>query len=129
MKHIRIIKLRLPAKQAKMGGELGAILGQYNLNILKFCNEFNVVSQSYQEGLLINVDLLVLEGNSFEIRLRGPSTRSLIDFFSEGEKISLLNLVKIAQINRISGDSAPIKAICKNLISYIKSLPITVAYE
>jgi len=128
-RHIRVIKLQLPAGQAKMGGELGAILGQYNLNILKFCNEFNSVSKIYQPGLSIQVDLLVLPGNAFEIKLRGLATKFLLSSYTETNTITLLNIVKVAQIKQKDGDSAPLKSICKNLVSYLQQKQLTITYE
>ena len=74
---LRIIKLNLPAMTVKMGGELGAMLGQYNLNIIKFCNEFNEVSKIYEKNLLIQTNLLVLPGNVFLIKLNLKTTSNI----------------------------------------------------
>lgn len=127
--NIRIIKLTLSASSVKMGGELGAMLGQYNLNIIKFCNEFNESSKIFEKNLPIKVNLLVLEGNTFKIEFKGPSSTFLLKSFIKKNKIKLMDIYKIALIKKANGDIAPIKSICKNILSIVKVKNYEINYE
>lgn len=127
---LRVIKLNLLASEAKMGGELGAMLGQYNLNIIKFCNEFNEKSKIFENNLPIKINLLVLEGNEFQINFKGPSTTFLLKMYkAKNNTIKLIDIYKIALIKQLMGDIAPLKSICKNILTIVKVKNYSINYE
>lgn len=95
-----VIKLNLIAGAAKMGGELGAILGQHNLNIMQFCKEFNEISKIYELGLPIRVHVKVLEGNSFKIILKGLNSIFLLKNKINNNSILLLDIYRISLIKK-----------------------------
>lgn len=128
-KILRIIKLTLPAQNVKMGGELGAMLGQYNLNIMKFCKEFNDLSIKFEKNFPIKTELMVLEGNTFQIKLKGPSSSFLIKHFLNKNNIHILDIYKISCILSSFNDISSKKSICKNIISSLKSSNKLIKYE
>ena len=113
-----------------MGGELGAVLGQYNLNIIKFCNEFNNISHVYENSLPLKLNLLVLNGNEFHIKILGPTLAFFLKKLEQKSIIQLIDIVKIAIFKNKTGDIASVLSICKNIICYIKNSKVyKVKYE
>ena len=112
----RIIKLNLPAQNAKMGGELGAMLGQHEINIVNFCKKFNKISLSYEKNMLIKVCVYVLDKGEFDIKIKGPSTNFLIKQFSVNNCLSWLNIYKIALIKKKEQPTETL-ILVKNVIS------------
>lgn len=128
-KIIRTIILILSSSNAKMGGELGAMLGQYNLNIVKFCNEFNELSKVYEKNLPIIVHLHVIEGNEFNIELRGPSTSFLAKNLSKKNSLDLLDIYKMSLIQKYNFKNNKIKSFYKVILSSLDSSSLKIIYE
>ena len=123
------INLILPAQAAKMGGDLGAVLGQHGVNIVKFCKDFNELSVNYEYNLPIRTSLILEDKSSFQIKLINPVSTFLIQNFSNEGKISFLDIYKIVLIKKKHEILADEKSIFKNIISTIKSMRYKVIYE
>lgn len=72
-----VMKLQLPAGKATPAPPVGPALGQYGVNIMAFCKEYNDRTAP-QEGTIIPVELTVYEDRSFSFVLKTPPTSELI---------------------------------------------------
>lgn len=71
------IKLLITAGQASPAPPIGPALGQYGVNIMEFCNQFNERSKKRGDDL-IPVVLTVYQDSSFDFIMKKPPTSFLI---------------------------------------------------
>jgi large subunit ribosomal protein L11 len=72
-----IIKLRIPAGKATPAPPVGPALGQYGINIMAFCKEYNERTAS-QEGFIIPAEITVYADNSFSFVTKSPPVSDLL---------------------------------------------------
>jgi len=72
-----VIKLQIPAGKANPAPPVGPALGQYGLNIMAFCKEYNERT-SKQVGSIIPVEITVFEDRSFTFITKTPPTTDLL---------------------------------------------------
>lgn len=72
-----IIKLQIPAGQAKPAPPVGPALGQHGVNIMEFCKTFNARTQD-KAGLVIPVVISVFADRSFTFVTKSPPAASLL---------------------------------------------------
>ena len=72
-----IIKLQIPAGQANPAPPVGSALGQYGINIMAFCKEYNERT-SAQAGSIIPVEITVFDDRSFTFITKTPPTTDLL---------------------------------------------------
>lgn len=70
------IKLNIEAGKANPAPPVGPALGQYGVQIMQFCNEFNERTKG-KEGI-IPAEISVFDNNSFTFILKTPPASSLI---------------------------------------------------
>lgn len=88
------------SNQCKPIAPLGPTLGQFNVNLIEFCNKFNEETKNYINGLNLSINVLKkLKNKEFIFNLKKPSLKSLLEillsnFFQtdEVEKIESLIL-------------------------------------
>jgi len=68
-----IIKLYVPAMEARPGPPLAPILGQHQINIVEFCKEFNKISAIWSPSVPLPVKVRKLEANRFSIAVNSPT--------------------------------------------------------
>src|SRR3970282_913011 len=71
------IKLQIPAGKANPAPPVGPALGQAGVNIMAFCKEFNARTAD-QAGLIIPVEITVLEDRSFTFITKPPPAAVLL---------------------------------------------------
>lgn len=71
------IKLQIPAGQANPAPPVGPALGQYQVNIMQFCQAFNAETQS-QAGTIIPVEITVYEDRSYDFITKTPPAAVLL---------------------------------------------------
>ena len=71
------IKLMIQAGQATPAPPVGPALGQYGVNIVEFCKQFNDKSRSRGNDL-IPVVITVYKDNSFDFIMKNPPTSFLL---------------------------------------------------
>jgi large subunit ribosomal protein L11 len=71
------IKLMIQAGQATPAPPVGPALGQYGVNIMEFCNQFNQKSKGRGNDL-IPVVITVYRDNSFDFIMKSPPTSFLL---------------------------------------------------
>lgn len=84
------IKLALSAGKATSAPPVGPALGQYGINIINFCKEYNLQTQN-QIGLIVPVKLTIYDDKSYTFILKSPPTSILL--------LKALNLKKGAAIH------------------------------
>ena len=76
-KIIGLVKLALNAGKATPAPPVGPALGQYGVNIVMFCKEYNART-SDQIGLVIPVEIIVYEDRTFSFVLKTPPASVLL---------------------------------------------------
>ncbi len=71
------IKLQIKAGQANPAPPVGPALGQYGVNIMEFCKQFNAQTQK-QAGTLTPVEITVYADRSFSFITKTPPASFLI---------------------------------------------------
>ena len=143
-KPIATIRLTLPAGKATPSPILGQALGQYGINIMEFCKTFNNQTKNLKENIYIPTTITVYKRPPIEIKIKTPSTSSLLKRAAEitkGSSIPKLgNLAKkyillqeiyhLAHLKKFDGLAGHqrSKAICKSLIGSARSMGLGVAF-
>lgn len=116
------VKLQLKAGKATPAPPVGPALGQYSLNLKKFCDDFNEKTKD-KMGYIIPVELLVYKNKSFDMILKTPPVSDLVRKAisvdkgasnSKTEKVGVLEKgkldeiakMKLQDLNTVSLDSA-----------------------
>ncbi len=95
-----VIKLQLPAGQASPAPPVGPALGQYGVNIMAFCKEYNERTAS-QGGSIVPAEITIYEDRSFTFALKTPPVADLLRRALDVEKGSgIPNLQKIGRLPR-----------------------------
>ncbi|WZN61565.1 mitochondrial ribosomal protein L11 [Chloropicon roscoffensis] len=68
----KIIRMRIPAGQAKPAPPVGTQLGGAGLNIMGFCKDFNAKTQDYVDGTPIPVVITAYKDRTFEYYMKSP---------------------------------------------------------
>lgn len=78
-KVVGMVKLQIPAGQARPGPPVGPALGQAGVNIKQFCDEFNGrTKEQAGEGLLIPVVIEVFDDRTFKFITKTPPAAVLL---------------------------------------------------
>jgi len=72
-----VIKLQIPAGKANPAPPVGSALGQYGINIMAFCKDYNERT-SKQAGSIIPVVITVFEDRSFTFVTKTPPASDLL---------------------------------------------------
>lgn len=103
-----VIKLQLPAGKATPAPPVGPALGQYGINIMVFCKEYNERTAS-QEGFIIPAEITVYADRSFTFMTKMPPASDLLrralgvekgSGDPKGNKIGKISRDKLYQIAR-----------------------------
>ena len=95
-----VIKLQLPAGQASPAPPVGPVLGQYGVNIMSFCKDYNERTAS-QAGSIVPAEITIYEDHSFTFVLRTPPVADLLRRALDVEKgSSIPNVQKIGKLPR-----------------------------
>ncbi|MGD6858491.1 MAG: 50S ribosomal protein L11 [Enterobacteriaceae bacterium] len=132
------IKLYIHPGSANPSPPIGPALGQYGINILDFCKEFNFKSKLLDKDNLLSVEVFIFSDRSFTFNIKSPPTSFLIKKFAifkkkliknEDKCIGLINFSKIVEIAKIKSDDLTGSNLEKNVSSIIgtaKSMNIKV---
>jgi len=95
-----VIKLQLPAGQASPAPPVGPVLGQYGVNIMAFCKDYNERTAS-QAGSIVPAEITIYEDRSFAFVLKTPPVADLLRRALDVEKgSSTPNVQKIGKLPR-----------------------------
>ena len=97
-KVVGLVKLQCNAGKANPAPPVGPALGQYGVNIMAFCKEYNEKTAS-QAGLIIPVEITVYEDRSFTFVLKTPPAAVLLKKAAGIETASgQPNIKKVAKV-------------------------------
>lgn len=72
-----LVKLQIPAGKATPAPPVGPALGQYGVNIMAFCKDYNSRTAN-QAGYIVPVEITVFEDRSFTFALKTPPASDLL---------------------------------------------------
>ncbi|MHC9538324.1 MAG: 50S ribosomal protein L11 [Vulcanimicrobiota bacterium] len=72
-----IVKLQVPAGKANPAPPVGPALGQYGVNIMEFCKQYNARTAD-QVGMIIPAEITVFEDRSFTFITKTPPASTLL---------------------------------------------------
>ena len=94
------VKLQVPAGQATPAPPVGTALGPHGVNIMDFCKQFNVQTQS-QPGMIIPVELSIYADRTFSFITKTPPAAVLLKKEAGLEKASgMPNREKVGTVTR-----------------------------
>lgn len=79
-----MIRLKVPAQQAKPGPPLSPILGQHQIKVAEFVTEFNRQSTGWTPGVPLGV-LIHKQGPKFTLRVAPPAFTLLLRGVTAGD--------------------------------------------
>jgi large subunit ribosomal protein L11 len=79
-KPIATIRLTLSANKAAPSSTLGQAFGQYGINIMDFCKQFNNQTKNLEpnDTQKIPTTIIVFSRNSFQVHIKTPSSTCLL---------------------------------------------------
>ena len=94
------VSLQIKAGKATPAPPVGPALGQYGVNIMGFCKEYNAKTAN-QTGFIVPVEITVYEDRSFTVILKSPPASDLLKKAANVEKGSgEPNKKKVGTVNR-----------------------------
>ncbi len=126
-KEIYFLRLIAPAGMASVSSPLGPLLGQYGINIMEFCNQFNERTWFIAEGLPLVIDLVFNKPKKeFFFEIRGPMLSSvLLECFDFNiNKLDFQLFYKCCLIK--NQNPHVLFNICKNWIGSLKSYGVSI---
>lgn len=95
-----LVKLQIPAGKATPAPPVGPALGQYGVNIMAFCKDYNAKTAN-QAGYIVPVEITVFEDRSFTFVLKTPPASDLLVKAAGVEKGSgVPNQIKSGKVSR-----------------------------
>lgn len=131
------VSLQIKAGKATPAPPVGPALGQYGVNIMGFCKEYNAKTAN-QTGFIVPVEITVYEDRSFSFVLKSPPASDLLKKAASvakgsGEpnkkkvgKVSRDQLVEIAQAKKEDLNAADLDAAVRMIEGTARSMGLTV---
>ena len=95
-----IVKLQIQAGAATPAPPVGPALAQHGLNIVEFCQKFNVATKA-QQGFKLPVEITVFEDRTYVFKVKQPPASELLKKAAGIEKGSgEPNKTKVGKITR-----------------------------
>lgn len=131
------ISLQIPAGKATPAPPVGPALGQYGVNIMGFCKDYNAKTAN-QAGFIVPVEITVYEDRSFSFELKSPPASDLLKKAvsidkGSGEpnknkvgKVTREKLVEIAETKKKDLNAADLDAAIRMIEGTARSMGIEV---
>lgn len=138
------IKLFIPAAAAAVLPPLGPVLGQYGVNTIQFCKDFNEATSGltffFDEelddytgvGFILVVDIFVYEDRTFKFNVKKPSTSFLLRFLTSVKvgnpqtSVALLPVNLLVQLAKFKFPHLPLHSACRMVAGTARSIGITI---
>ena len=132
------VALQIQAGKATPAPPVGPALGQYGVNIMGFCKEYNAKTQA-QAGFIVPVEITVYEDRSFTFVLKSPPASDLLKKAAGVDKgsgepnkkkvatVSRQKLVEIAEMKKADLNAADIDAAVRMIEGTARSMGIVVS--
>lgn len=131
----RKVRFLAPAQSATISPPIGPILGQFGINIMDFCKQFNERSKYIEQDVLVYVDLTLFKNKSFIFSIRTPPVSFLIN--EENLEIpdgsiplfvnlsSLYKILKVKKLDLLGVD----EVLIRSLFGTIRSMHLCVCND
>ncbi|XP_030464182.1 54S ribosomal protein L19, mitochondrial [Syzygium oleosum] len=134
------IRLTVPAGEARPMPPVGPALGQYRLNLMAFCKDFNARTQKYKKDTPMSVTVTAFKDNTFEFTVKSPSVTWYLKKAAGVESgsgrpghevastIGLKHVYEIAKVKQSDPycQYMSLESICKSIIGTANSMGIQV---
>lgn len=131
------VSLQIAAGKATPAPPVGPALGQYSVNIMGFCKEYNAKT-SNQAGSIVPVEITIYEDRSFTFIIKSPPASDLLKKAASVEKgsgepnknkvgkVTRAKLVEIAEIKKDDLNAADVDAAVKMIEGTARSMGLEV---
>ncbi len=131
------VKLQIAAGKATPAPPVGPALGQYGVNIMGFCKEYNAKTAN-QTGYIVPVEITVLEDRSFTFVLKSPPASDLLKKAAGVEsgsgtpnkkkvgKVTRAKLVEIAETKKDDLNAVDLEAAIRMIEGTARSMGLEV---
>lgn len=131
------VSLQINAGKATPAPPVGPALGQYGVNIMGFCKEYNAKTAN-QTGFIVPVEITVYEDRSFSFVLKSPPASDLLKKAASVEKgsgepnkkkvgkVTRAKLVEIAETKKDDLNAADLDAAVRMIEGTARSMGLTV---
>jgi len=131
------VSLQIAAGKATPAPPVGPALGQYSVNIMGFCKEYNAKTSS-MAGSIVPVEITIYEDRSFTFILKSPPASDLLKKAANIEKgsgepnkkkvgkIARSKLVEIAEIKKNDLNAADVDAAVRMIEGTARSMGLEV---
>lgn len=131
------VSLQISAGKATPAPPVGPALGQYGVNIMGFCKEYNAKTQQ-QAGFIVPVEITVFEDRSFTFVLKSPPASDLLKKAANvdkgsGEpnkkkvgKVTRAKLIEIAETKKDDLNAADVDAAVRMIEGTARSMGLQV---
>jgi len=131
------ITLQISAGKATPAPPVGPALGQYGVNIMGFCKEYNAKTAN-QTGFIVPVEITVYEDRSFTFVLKSPPASDLLKKAASvdkgsGEpnkkkvgKVTRAKVVEIAETKKEDLNAATLEAAIRMIEGTARSMGLEV---
>jgi large subunit ribosomal protein L11 len=132
---LRYVRFIAPAQTATISPPIGPILGQFGINIMDFCRQFNEKSKYIEVDTLVTVNLTLFKNKSFSFVIKTPPFSFLVNeenFELEEDLIpSFINLSSIYKIYKIKRYDSPLSdiALARSFFGTIRSMHVKVCFD
>ncbi|KFK30187.1 hypothetical protein AALP_AA7G229400 [Arabis alpina] len=137
------IRLTVPAGAAKPAPPVGPALGQYRLNLMAFCKDFNARTQKYKPDTPMSVTITAYKDNSFDFTVKSPTVSWYIKKAAGVVKgstrpghlnvttLSVRHVYEIAKVKQTDPfcQYMPLESICKSIIGTAQSMGIKIVKD
>jgi large subunit ribosomal protein L11 len=137
------IRLTVPAGGARPAPPVGPALGQYRLNLMAFCKDFNARTQKYKPDTPMAVTITAFKDNSFEFTVKSPTVSWYIKKAAGVDKgstrpghlsvttLSVRHVYEIAKVKQTDPfcQYMPLESICKSIIGTANSMGIKIVQD
>ncbi|PON70691.1 Ribosomal protein [Trema orientale] len=137
------IRLTVPAGGARPAPPVGPALGQYRLNLMAFCKDFNARTQKYKPDTPMAVTITAFKDNTFEFTVKSPSVTWYLKKAAGIElgsgrpghviatTLSLKHIYEIAKVKQSDPycQYMSLESICKSIIGTANTMGIKVVKD
>jgi len=121
--------LTIPAKNANLLPPVGPFLGQHGFNTLSFCNNYNIITKSFPEGLPLKVVIKLFSDKTLVFQLKIPSVSFLLysaNYINNNKGVTFLDLLKVALIKKIDLNHLNTVSLLNSILGTAKSMKIKI---
>ncbi|KAK7340474.1 hypothetical protein VNO77_21178 [Canavalia gladiata] len=136
------IRLTVPVGGARPAPPVGPALGQYRLNLMAFCKDFNARTQKYKSDTPMAVTITAFRDNTFDFTVKSPSVSWYLKKAAGVESgssrpghvtassLSIRHVYEIAKVKQSDPylQNMPLESISKSIIGTANTMGIKIVW-